>query len=1426
MVNELRGSLRIDNKQIELKNLRITGNNIQLIAEGNISGYQLYEPTVNLKLSSSKLQIQRLLGLLPSTAPIPLTGTAKLTAEIHGELSNLTGSGEVLISEGKYRNIPFTGFLTSFTATTGAIKLVQGNLNIFNGKLTAHGDLALASGILHRPDIPLAADTGANTKNIDTSGSRGQQAGTNPIKNNVSLNPKSQIPNRTEKPTGAQTGDKNFSAPSPPRPFVDSKFNLAITAEHIAVDKFPNAANLVAGTVSGDIQVAGILNNPETWSGASKIQWTNGTYKSVPITGANSMVAIEKGMVTIQKLQVENQDTLATGTGSIRLKTGEAHLQFSLTARRMDSLNRLFFNTEETGTKPAESRRLAGAGTAEIALDGPLRNPRWSGKFSVSDGSFSLFRFGLLHGQIFPPPPDSKLAESNFIFHWENLQWGEGWNLNGDANLRFNSQQKKALITSASFMSGKSQIAGSGELDFVAKRMQLSFSGNKLNLSDFPQLKKAIPHLTAELDLEGTISGLFSSPVVSGRLATSSLTADKLRLPKLAGTFNYTATAKQTQFDVSGGGYLVQGTIQLAIPEPNLQIQITAQSGDMKLVTAGFGIPNSIESGTIIGTGTVSGKISNLTIIGNFQQVEIFTPESVNKISLANGTYSGKITGKTGYLQVAAGTLRILNLGKEKNINSPASNRNGAEPASDYSLLGLDAIKADLNWNESARVSGNITATHGTITSIPLTNFVTSSNFESGNLTITNCSFATGNGTMTLSGAVYWTPKPFTYHFTAKALNIQLQPILRSIQGLDQFKNSSGLLNAELTFNGEGTQVDALAGKGNLTLTQLSFLERNIDSFSANIEITNEVLKVTSAELRRNHTTASLSGWIDKNQKLNITAKGYTDNLKLWLPQAKGAAQFQLNWTNTLQKPVLTCYLESTSGGYTRIAWDKAQATIKLTDKLLGTVEFSGERILLGTQRFDLATAHIQLNDPNIELTQFTAIQKEGTSQALGKLNLNTGEITITTDGKKLDFMNLLFGGTQAPWWETGEVNLHAEFNGNYKQHTAITKINPLQVVSKQKINGTPKYTLRNQQEIIINWNHDRITVPKIIVTDGTGSFTIDGNIQLTSDYHIKYYDMALQGNNVSWPVLRGLQATYNPQLTLRGDTTAVKWSGNFPITKAEINGPILFAPPPSNIPKLAVVKPLSSPVELDLMFRAEEKLHLKTPMVDVDGKGWIKLEGLANEPKISYEFQAVSGFVQFRGYRFQITKADAKPRESNSFNPIMDLYAQKKIRLTDVYLRFSGTLQNYDITLTSDPPLEQSDIMALLATGKTTEELRTATAAGSERFAYGLAAGYVGEELMNTLGGPIVKTVGIDRVGVDYENTNNPNEPRLKIEKDINKRVTASYSMGLTKYADPQAKLELELGKNLSLVGSVGTNSLTQAATGAVDLELKFRTK
>jgi autotransporter translocation and assembly factor TamB len=1355
-IDELRGYLLLDNKRIEVRNLQVRGNNIHLQANGTIVGYHLYDPLVDFQITSDKLPLQKLAALFQLAEPLPISGTAKLNAKVSGSLNNLTGSGEFLVPEGKYRDIPFTAFQSSFTASPGKIKLVQGKLTIFGGQVAANGELNLQ-----------------------------------PLSRNIS-------------------GDSTATT----LPFAIPKFTLALKAENLMLDKISvepqelGATPLLTGKVNGVLQVSGNLDDRDTWLGSGRFNWMDGKYQTFSITTAELGVVLEKGMVNIQRLHAENSDAQAEGTGFIRLKNSEIHLQCNLTMHRMDAVNRMF-NFPGSG--------LTGHGTAEIVFDGTLSAPLISGKFAIADGTLADMRFTALEGQLSLQSPlsdASRGGRDEFVFHLEGLQWGEGWNLNGDAKLKLLPQHRAELV-SAVLKSGVSQLTCSGEIDFANNQTHLVFSGKEINLADFPQIQKAIPKITAQLDLTGTITGALNHPVISGMVSVNSVLANEQPLPKLNGTFTYTAAQKQTGFDISGAGYFVHGDILFAGGGPDMQIQVTAQSGALKLLAAGFRLPNIFESGTFNGTGTISGKGTNLTISGNFRQLEILTPDSANKIILTEGAYSGKIVGKSGAFQFAAGAL--------KTFKSAPHHKNGKAEL-DALLASLESIKGDLSWNEQVQVDGRLTAVRGTFSSVPFTGLNSRVNYQSGRLTITDSRLVTGGGTASLSGLVNWNPKPFTYQFTTKAQNVQLQPVLRSLPGMERLYDSSGILDATLSCTGSGTELDALAGKGDLAIKEITFLGRKIDAVTASIEIAHQQLKITAAELLRNKTTASLTGWIAQDQHLNITAIGNTDDLKLWLPQAKGAAQFQLTWTNTLQKPVLSGFLASTSGGYAQISWDKAEAVVKLIDKLQGTIEFSGERIMFGTQRFDRATATIKLNDPEIELAQLTVFQKEGSSQAIGKMNLTSGEMALNIEGKKLDLMSLLFWGTPDPWWESGEVYFQGEFTGNYKQHYATTRIKQLQIVSKQKIAGFPKPVLINEQEILITWQNQQITIPATKFTDGTGTFTIDGNILLTADSHLKTYNFLLKGENIILPVLRGLNALYSPQLTLKGDRTGANLTGDFRIAKADIDGPIMFAPLPSNSSKPVVVNTINkSPLVLDLMFRAEDKLHLKIQMLDVDGKGWIKLAGPANEPQISYEFQSVGGVVLFRGYKFQITKADAKPIESSGFNPLMDFYAQKRIRTTDVYLRFYGTMQDYEITLTSDPPMEQSDIMALLATGRTTEELRTAAGTGSERVAYGLAAGYIGEEILNTVGSPIVKAVGIDRVGVDYEASN---EPRLKIEKDLGKRISVSYSMEVTKYPDPQAKVELGLGKNLSLIGTAGTNSLTQTATGAVDLELKFRTK
>ncbi|MCX7918960.1 MAG: translocation/assembly module TamB domain-containing protein [bacterium] len=1350
-IQELRGSLRLDDKQVVVQNLRVTGKNIQLVANGTIIGYNSTEPTVNLELNATKLPLQNLVALHPVSKSIPLTGTAKCFATIIGSGKNLTGTGELFIPEGSYTSIPFSEFHMRFSISTGIITFDRVKCSMFGGTVTASATVSLQN-------------------------------------------------ERVETPTTTRRNDLQHNQ-------SEYKFSLAVKAENIALDKFQvrssatrEAQSKISGSINSELEMTGNLTSPKTWTGTGRVTWMNGRYKKITVTVAESRFSIATGYVALQETRIQTPELTAVGSGLFKPSSSEYRFRVQVTALNLSLLNQMT-NLPE----------CSGQGTAEFELIGSVKTvPRITGTFIVNNGTVGRLQFASLSGQM--------TAENEMIVRVSKLRVGDGMDVNGNAELKF-LEGNQLQIISARLTRGDSELAGSGTIDLTKKLTTFQFSGKSMSLADVSQLQAILPNIAGKFNLDGTITGPFTAPVISSRVFLYSITANRQPISDLTGTLSYQMAQKSIELDLTGAGYRLQGNIVGVGQDPNYHFLITAQRADFRLIAAVLRFPVQFASAQLTGSGTISGKKLNLLLSGNCQTLDLILAKSNQKVSVVDGTYSGKISGKSGNIQLIAGAVKAFETNYKRNT-----------PTTQDLIASLDNIKTEFSWaneNQNNQIQGNgiITAVHGTISSIPITNLQLQLQLDSGKLTVANSRFRSCDGIFDLTGTVKWMTKPSSYQFSATIRNMQANTLLRYLPGTDRFRDATGLINASLNISGSEFDVTTFVGKGNLSLSQVRIMNRNIDSITATVEISRDKLLITSANLTHNHTTASLTGWFDRTQHLDIIAKGNTDDLTQWLPKTKGAAQFTLHWTNTLQAPVLFAELESDAGGYGRILWEQARIYVQLSDAMQGTITFSSDRIHIGTQQFDRATANILLKDPVVEMSQFEANLSDGGAHATGKVNLQTGVVTLTLTGKKLDLLSLLFSGKQAPLWESGDVYLQGEFNGNYKQHTATAIFHQFQIVSKAKSWGLgSRPTLVNGQDVIITWQNDRVLVPVAKFTDGTGTFTLQGEIELTPEYRLKNYVFTLQGQDVTWPILRGLQAVYHPQLSLRKTTTGTIFSGDFLITKADINGPIMFAPSPVNIPKSNHVTNFkASPLELDLLFRAQDKLHLKTNLLEVDGKGWIKLTGPANEPKVEYEFRSVGGAVFFRGYKFQIVKAEAKPFESNSFNPLLDLFAQRKIRTMDVNLRFYGTLQDYEITLTSDPPLEQSDIMALLATGKTTEELRTATGTGSERVAYGLAAGYIGEEILNTIGNPLVRAVGIDRVGVDYETSN---EPRVKVEKDLGKRVTVSYSMGVTKNADPKAQVELQLGKHLSLIGSTGQNTLTQTATGAVDLELKFRTK
>ncbi len=115
-----------------------------------------------------------------------------------------------------------------------------------------------------------------------------------------------------------------------------------------------------------------------------------------------------------------------------------------------------------------------------------------------------------------------------------------------------------------------------------------------------------------------------------------------------------------------------------------------------------------------------------------------------------------------------------------------------------------------------------------------------------------------------------------------------------------------------------------------------------------------------------------------------------------------------------------------------------------------------------------------------------------------------------------------------------------------------------------------------------------------------------------------------------------------------------------------------------------------------------------------------------------------VRGTYQFQGRQFEIARNGTLRFTGDAdFDPVLDVTATRKIPDTGVEarVRITGTLQNPALALSSTPPLEESDVLALIVFNRPINELGTGERASLAATAGGIATGFIATPLGESIG-------------------------------------------------------------------------------------------
>lgn len=334
-----------------------------------------------------------------------------------------------------------------------------------------------------------------------------------------------------------------------------------------------------------------------------------------------------------------------------------------------------------------------------------------------------------------------------------------------------------------------------------------------------------------------------------------------------------------------------------------------------------------------------------------------------------------------------------------------------------------------------------------------------------------------------------------------------------------------------------------------------------------------------------------------------------------------------------------------------------------------------------------------------------------------------------------------------------------------------------------------------------------RLRVEELKASVGTGTIRVTGEIGLDGRA-LGAYQLTVSGRGLEATVLEGLETVWNADLTLVGRGQRGFVRGEAHLVRGSYTRDL------SIVPMLLKSGPRAEPIEwgreigLQINLHLDENLMVRSPQAQIRAGGRLLLQGTVAQPVILGTVETQEGRITFRRNRFTLENAVVRFDDPRRINPYLDLRATTRIRTYDITMWLSGRADDLTIRLSSEPPLPQEDLLALVTLGATRAELGSS---GALTFA-GEAAQLLSRDLLGL--DPNTPFVDILEFGRTEQGQN-----QFRVGKRLDDRTTVIYSGSFAEGGKQKLRIEYQILGPLLLAGE-------QVFTGGVggDVILRFR--
>ena len=365
---------------------------------------------------------------------------------------------------------------------------------------------------------------------------------------------------------------------------------------------------------------------------------------------------------------------------------------------------------------------------------------------------------------------------------------------------------------------------------------------------------------------------------------------------------------------------------------------------------------------------------------------------------------------------------------------------------------------------------------------------------------------------------------------------------------------------------------------------------------------------------------------------------------------------------------------------------------------------------------------------------------------------------------------------------------------------------------------------LTNSNGVIV-FNGSRATIQSLSAESGGGK--VDATGFLTINNGLLAFNLESKASQVRVRYPQGVSTVADANITIAGTSQRSQATGQVRIRRLTINpksgaGDILSrSVEPVRTPSAS--DGLLSNLNLDIQIETSPDVAFQTSLAEtLQAEASLRLRGTATNPGLLGRVTVTEGEIVFFGNKYTVTQGTVSFFNPVKVEPVLNVDLETKARGVQIIITVSGPIDKpLNVTYRSDPPLQFSDIVALLATGRspTDPSIALRDNSGNQSLQQLGASALLGQAIANPVSGRLQRFFGVSKLKIDPQLSGITGSPqaRLTIEQQVTPDLLFTYITDVSSTSTQLIRVEYSFDKTWSGI-------LTREENGYVGLDVRYR--